>query len=82
MSYNKAESFTTGRSQDDATGGGLPILQLDSILIPVPATSLVSGGRQKPSGRRREFFGRSMHRDAQSALTCPFYFAGFHNNKP
>jgi hypothetical protein len=55
---------------------------LDSILIPVPATSLVGGGRQKHSGRRREFSGRSIHRDAQSALTCPFYFAGFHNNKP
>jgi hypothetical protein len=53
-----------------------------SILILVPATSLVSGGLQKPSGRRREFSGRSIHRDAQNALTCPFYFAGFHDNKP
>jgi len=44
--------------------------------------SLVSGGRQKPSGRRREFSGRSIHWDAQSALPCPFYFEGFHNNKP
>jgi hypothetical protein len=23
-----------------------------------------------------------MQRDAQNALTCPFYFAGFHDNNP
>jgi hypothetical protein len=78
-----ATGFLDGpfQRQESPEERGLPILlRFDSHSRACHLSG--SGGRQKPSGRRREFSGKSIHRHAQSALTCPFHFAGFHHNKP